>query len=456
MQSFLQYRRIQAGTRKVHQEVDSKPPSNEALDAGPELVLEATLPPSSKKPIIAAFTGPDDPLNPQNWPASKKTITFAIVGVIGLIVGFGSAVDIPVLPQASAHFGVSDTTESLATSLYLIGFGCGAPIAGPLSEAFGRNAIFISTFSLFCCWILGAALAPNIGGQLVFRFLAGFVGSTPFTTAGGTLSDIFTHQQRALVFPLLALVAFVGPCMAPVVGAYIGHSGMNWRWAEWVTLCISGGILAIMVLFLPETYPPLILTWKARALRVETGDSNHKSQLELSSTGIVARLKQALSRPFVMLFTEPIIVLFTMYLTLVYSVLFSFFDGAPFIFGGIYDFNQGATFLMFVGVTIGLIVCTAATPLFMVVIKKEFVKAAKEGRDHPPPEAMLWQAMVGAPLLPISLWWMAWSARASVSFWAPIVRYASRLIALASILTVIALCLWASAYLPSLFQLMHI
>jgi hypothetical protein len=48
-----------------------------------------------------------------------------LVASIGLIVGFASSVDSAVIQQARIEFGVSEVTESLATGIYLIGFGFG-------------------------------------------------------------------------------------------------------------------------------------------------------------------------------------------------------------------------------------------------------------------------------------------------------------------------------------------
>lgn len=314
---------------------------------------------------------------------------------------------------------MSDVSESLATALFLVGFGCGAPFAGPLSETYGRNPVYLTTFALFCCWILGAALEPNFGAQLVFRLLAGACGSTPFTTAGGTLADIFDHHTRFKIFPFFALFGFLGPMTGPVVGGWIGQSGMDWRWAEWVTLCISGSILALIVLFLPETYAPVILRWKAQSLRAV---SNGRVQTPAKES-LRAKLTAALSRPFVILSTEPIVVVWTGYLTLVYAVAFCFFSSAPYIFGETYHFSQGAEHMMFVSISVGLIICAFATPLFGILVGKEFAAAAAQGKPSAGPEAVLWWVLIGGPLLPISLFWMAWSARASVSYWSPMIRF---------------------------------
>ena len=50
--------------------------------------------------------------------------------------------------QATAAFGVSEVTESLATGIFLIGFGVGALFAGPVSETIGRNPVYIATRKL--------------------------------------------------------------------------------------------------------------------------------------------------------------------------------------------------------------------------------------------------------------------------------------------------------------------
>lgn len=62
-----------------------------------------------------------------------------MIASIGFVVGFASAIDSSAVKQASREFGVSEVAESLATGLYLIGFGVGALFAAPLSETVGRN-----------------------------------------------------------------------------------------------------------------------------------------------------------------------------------------------------------------------------------------------------------------------------------------------------------------------------
>jgi len=199
-----------------------------------------------------------------------------MVASIGFVVGVASSIDSMAIPQASQEFHVSEVVESMATGLYLVGFGVGALFAGPFSETVGRNPVYIVTLSLYMIFIMASALAPNIGAQLAFRFLAGFFGSTPLTCAGGSLSDIWSPIERTYTFPVFANAAFTGPVVGPVIGGYIAQHLDTWRWTEWITLIMSGLVLFLVIFFLPETYPPVLLKWKAKHLRAITGDGRCK------------------------------------------------------------------------------------------------------------------------------------------------------------------------------------
>ena len=120
-----------------------------------------------------------------------------------------------------------------------------------------------------------------------------------------------------------------------------------------MTLIWSGLILGAMVLFMPETYAPTLLKWKASHLRKITGGGRYMSQLEVQDTKFVDRLIHNMFRPFVLFAFEPTAVLFTLCLTVVYIVLFTFPTGYEFIFTRLFGLNQGLTFLCFLGIGVG-------------------------------------------------------------------------------------------------------
>jgi hypothetical protein len=103
-----------------------------------------------------------------------------------------------------------------------------------------------------------------------------------------------------------------------------------------------------MLLFMPETHVPTLLKWKTSRLRKITGDHRYMSPLEVRDTKFFNRVIHNMYRPFVLFAFEPIAVLFTLYLTVVYIVLFTFLTRSEFIFTAVFSLNQGLTFTFLV------------------------------------------------------------------------------------------------------------
>ncbi|KAK6825927.1 hypothetical protein PG987_013421 [Apiospora arundinis] len=119
----------------------------------------------------------------------KWAVTFAVC-LLTLAVTLISSIDAPVSLEFNAHYSVDPISGSLTTGMYLLGSGVGALVAGTVSETFGRNVVYLTTFVVFMLCVLAKALAPNYGVAIASRFLTGFFGSTPLTAAGGTMADV--------------------------------------------------------------------------------------------------------------------------------------------------------------------------------------------------------------------------------------------------------------------------
>ena len=288
--------------------------------------------------------------------------------------------------------------------LFLVGFGVGSLLSGPFSETFGRNAVYLITMLVFLIFVMASAVAPNLHSHLVFRFFAGFFGSTPLSCAGGTVADLWNPVQKAYAFPVYAIPAFIGPMGGQIIGSYVPMT-LGWRWLEWLMLIMGGAILILVVLMQPETYGNLLLHWKASILRKETGDQRYRAPMELRSESLGKRLLTAIYRPFLWSYTELIIILMSVYLTVVYIVLFTFLEGYTYVFGEPYGLSLGLTNVSWAGMLVGIVLTGCIVPLVYSWTAKEYQKT---GRILP--ETRLWYAMLGgAPAVPVSLFWMGWT-----------------------------------------------
>jgi hypothetical protein len=124
-----------------------------------------------------------------------------------------------------------------------------------------------------------------------------------------------------------------------------------------------------------------------------------------------------------MLLTEPIVCFFSIYTAFNFSVLFGFFAAFPYVFGGVYHFNLGEGGLSFLGIGIG---CVLATSLYVLIDRMTYQKwtyaAQVKGNMTPlDPEHRLYAAMIGSFLLPLGLFWFAWTARAEIHWIVPMI-----------------------------------
>ena len=261
-------------------------------------------------------------------------------------------------------------------------------------------------------FVMAKALAPNYGAAIAFRFICALFAASPMTVTGGTIGDIWNPNQLPFGLPFFTLTAYSGPILGPVIGAYTPEIGF--AWADWISLILVGAVLVFIILFQPETYSPVLLEWRAKHLRELTGDNRYQTT-HISASSFGTRLLTNLYRPFTMIWTEPIIIVFSFYLTLLYFVLFTFLNGYPYIFTRVYDITTSMTFIIFSAMMPGIFIALALIPYLYFLSKKAAAKAAAVGQPLQPEVSLYW-AMAGASiLLPISLFWMAWTCYVSES-----------------------------------------
>lgn len=57
----------------------------------------------------------------------------------------------------------------------------------------------------------------------------------------------------------------------------------------------------------------------------------------------------------------------------------------------------------------------------MKLVCRDVIRAKQDGLTRPEPEVILYMSMFGVPWIPISLFWMGWTARPMMSFWSPLI-----------------------------------
>ena len=148
--------------------------------------------------------------------------------------------------------------------------------------------------------------------------------------------------------PLTDLALTVGP----LVGGFLADN-LGWRWLYWMQLILAGAVW-VLVVTIPETYAPTILASRAKKLRKETGNQDYVTEQDLDLRPVSERLRIFLIRPFQLLFAELIVLLISLYMSVLYGLLYMFFVAYPIVFEQGKGFSHSSTGLMFIPVAIGV------------------------------------------------------------------------------------------------------
>jgi MFS family permease len=110
-------------------------------------------------------------------------------------------------------FGVDTTVALLPLSFYVLALGLGPVIGAPISETYGRRAVYLISPPLGAIFTVGAGFAPNLAALIVLRFFAGMFFSPALAIGAGTISDTCPPSERALGTTLYILSPFLGPAL---------------------------------------------------------------------------------------------------------------------------------------------------------------------------------------------------------------------------------------------------
>ncbi|KAM5347884.1 hypothetical protein ACJ41O_007708 [Fusarium nematophilum] len=362
---------------------------------------------------LVTFT-PGDPENPKNWSKAYKWWCTMCVALTCFVVAFASSVITADIKGVVDDLDVSNELALVSISIFVVGFGVGPMIFAPLSEIYGRRIIYGSTLLIAVIFIIPCAVAENIETLLVCRAIDGIAFSAPMTLVGGTLADLWRNEERGVPMAAFSAAPFIGPAIGPLVGGFLSDAA-GWRWLYWIQLILAGIVWVLITFTVPETYTPTILARRARKLRESTGEPDHVTEQELDMRPLSERLRIFLVRPFQLLFGELIVFLISLYMSVLYGLLYMFFVAFPIIYQKGKGYSAGKTGLMFIPVAVGVVLSALCSPL----VNKHYLTLVAKHNGHPPAEVRLIPMMASCWFIPVGLFIFAWTSYADLSWAGP-------------------------------------
>jgi len=359
---------------------------------------------------------PNDPRNPMLFGTVKKWTITMIVAFATLAVALVSSAYTGGIREIMAEFHMGSEVATLGVSLFVLGFAIGPLLWAPLSELFGRQLLFIGTYCALTAFNAGSAGSHNIQTLIILRFFAGAFGSSPLTNAGGVIADMFPASQRGLAMSIFAAAPFLGPVLGPIIGGFLGMNA-GWRWVEGFLGIFSGALWILGTLTVPETYAPVLLRRRAERLSKMTGKV-YRSKLDIDrgKVSLKEAFRTALSRPWILLLREPIVLLLSIYMAIIYGTLYMLFAAFPIVYQLDRGWNQGVGGLSFLGIMVGMLFAIAYT----IPDNKRYIRTQAEHGGFAPPEARLPPCLIASIAIPVGLFWFAWTNYPSIHWMASI------------------------------------
>ena len=249
-----------------------------------------------------------------------NTLSFTLLlGALTATTAFATDMSLPALPTLVTVFAASPNEVQLTLSLFVLGYGGGQLVYGPLSDRFGRRPLLLAGLIIYTLAGFACALAPTVGMLVGARFVQGLGGCVGPILGRAIVRDHFSGVRAAQMLSYVTIVFALAPLVAPSVGGLLLDL-FGWR-AIFLTFGCFGTLLTVA-------------TWLGFAESLRTPDSQALA---------FARL-MANARTF---FSNRRCVGAMLVNCFIFAGLFTFISGSPFVFIEVYGVTPGRFGLYF-------------------------------------------------------------------------------------------------------------
>ncbi|HEV2746019.1 MAG TPA: multidrug effflux MFS transporter [Allosphingosinicella sp.] len=160
---------------------------------------------------------------------------------------------LPALPAIGEALGVGEENRrQLVITVYLLGFGAGQIVYGPLSDRFGRKRLLVAGIALYALFAAAAGLAGSFALLLAARACQGVAAAATRVLVVAIIRDRYHGSAMARTMSLVMIVFMVVPVIAPSFGQGV-LAVAGWR-QIFIGLAVYGLVLGLWAgLRLPET-----------------------------------------------------------------------------------------------------------------------------------------------------------------------------------------------------------
>ena len=149
----------------------------------------------------------------------------------------------PLGPQFTVLFGISNAQFGLLVSAYTLSAGFSGLMAATYIDRFGRKQLLLSMYSLFGLATLACAFAPDYVWLMVARVAAGLFGGVLSALSQTIVADVIPFERRGRAMSVVMTSFSVSTVAGVPLGLFLA-AHFNWH-APFVGIAALVGLLAL-------------------------------------------------------------------------------------------------------------------------------------------------------------------------------------------------------------------
>lgn len=192
-------------------------------------------------------------------PAGTPIGFAEFVAMIASLMALGAlGIDtmLPALPAIGQALGVAaENRRQFVITAFLLGFGVGQLLHGPLADRFGRRPVLTGALVAYAAANLVCAASGSFSALLAARVLGGMAGAATRVVPVAIVRDRFEGRAMARVMSTAFIMFMIVPVLAPTLGAGLLLVS-DWRFIFATIAALATAVAAWFWWRMPETQHP--------------------------------------------------------------------------------------------------------------------------------------------------------------------------------------------------------
>jgi EmrB/QacA subfamily drug resistance transporter len=186
---------------------------------------------------------------------SKIIIMLSVMASL-FLVALDQTIIATALGKIVQDFNAFDSLSWIVTA-YLLTATITVPIAGKLSDIFGRRTVLLVGVAIFVAGSLMGGLSPNVVSLVLWRAFQGIGGGIITANAFTIVGDLFAARERGrwqgIIGAVFGLSSVVGPLLGGFLtdGQHIFNLTTDWRWTFFINVPIGIIAFALIAVYAP-------------------------------------------------------------------------------------------------------------------------------------------------------------------------------------------------------------